>query len=406
MKKQLFLAASFLCSFTATAAIASGWRIPEQSIDSMGKAGANIASASRADAAYYNPAKMGWLADRWQMEMDANYIHLSAVDYNDDRRVSFNHQSDKEDFLIPSAFIASPNFGGMRFGLAFVAPYGLAKHWKNGYGQAFVKKFGLAVFEVNPTVSYTLGEKVGIAAGARIVRASGSVHSDASVIGKELSRDMNGKTTEWGWNAAINVRPTDGLDLAVTYRSYIDLQFADSSSLNLMGKRLTLDSAISIPAPAVLSASAAYDIYDDITVEFTWDRTFWSEYDKFDFDFTPMIPGNPYEPAQVRNWDDSDAFRLGLNYRLNEAVELLAGVGYDRSPTPVSTVDFSVPDSDAWLYSFGVRYKISERMEIGLSTLYDKKENRSRRLNPSEPVYGSFSNVSAFLVTVGVNYTF
>ncbi len=65
-----------------------------------------------------------------------------------------------------------------------------------------------------------------------------------------------------------------------------------------------------------------------------------------------------------------------------------------------------MPDSNAWLYSFGVRYKLSERMELGLSTLYDRKEKRSRRLNPAEPVYGSFSNVSAFLVTVGVNYTF
>ncbi|PID74239.1 MAG: aromatic hydrocarbon degradation protein, partial [Desulfobacterales bacterium] len=59
----------------------------------MGKAGANIASASRADAAYYNPAKMGQLADSWQMELDANYIHLSAIDYHDDRKESFNHQS-------------------------------------------------------------------------------------------------------------------------------------------------------------------------------------------------------------------------------------------------------------------------------------------------------------------------
>ncbi len=406
MKKTIFLTASVLLSFTATTAFSSGWRIPEQSVDSLGKAGANIASASHADMAYYNPAKMGWLDNAWQVEMDLSYIYLTPVTYDDVRRDSLDHESEDENFLIPSAFMVSPDVNGFRFGLGFAGSYGLAKHWKGGYGEAFVKKFGLAVFEVNPSVSYTIGEKVGLAAGVRLLRSSGSVHSDARVIGKDLGRDMNGKTTEWGWNAAINVRPTDGVDLAVTYRSYVDMQFAAMSSLNLMGNKVMLDSEISIPAPAVLSISGAYDVYENLTVELTWDRTFWSEYDTFDFDFSPAIPGNPYERAQVRNWDDSDSFRLGLTYRVNDALTVLAGLAYDKSPTPTETLDFSVPDSNAWLYSLGFRYRISDQLEAGCSVLYDKKEKRTNRTNVEDAIYGSFSNTAAILVTTGINYTF
>ena len=44
--------------FIAGSAMASGYRIPEQSVDSTAKAGANVASAQRGDAAYFNPANM------------------------------------------------------------------------------------------------------------------------------------------------------------------------------------------------------------------------------------------------------------------------------------------------------------------------------------------------------------
>jgi long-chain fatty acid transport protein len=37
---------------------ASAYRIPEQSVDSVAKSGANIASSMDADASYYNPANM------------------------------------------------------------------------------------------------------------------------------------------------------------------------------------------------------------------------------------------------------------------------------------------------------------------------------------------------------------
>ncbi len=406
MKKTVFFAASALLSFAATTAFASGWRIPEQSIDSLGKAGANIASARHADAAYYNPAKMGRLYDGWQVEVNLNDIYLTAVDYEDARRESFSHQSEDENFLVPSGFMVSPDVGGFRFGFAFVGSYGLAKHWKGGYGEAFAKKFGLSVFEVNPSVSYTIGDMVSVGAGVRLIHASGSVHSDARVIGKNLGRDMNGKTMEWGWNVAVNVHPTERLDLAATYRSYIDMQFSDTSVLNLMGSRLELDSEISIPAPAVLSLSAAYDVYEDLTVEVTWDRTFWSEYDTFDFDFTPLIPGNPYEKPLIRNWEDSDCLRLGMIYRVNEEIELMAGVAYDKTPSPTAAVDFSVPDSNAWLYSLGARYQMNEHLEVGFSVLYDKKEKRENKISPADFVYGSFSNASAILFTGGVTYTF
>ncbi len=405
MKRYLVCAAAALL-FVPVSSLASGWRIPEQSVDSIAKAGASIASVTHADAAWLNPAKMSFLEDCWQLEFATTYIYLTPVQYDDGRSPVYSDESDDEHFFVPTGFVVSPDFGGARFGLAVTAPYGLAKHWDTGYGKAFVEEFSLRVIEVNPTVSWNFGDVVSVAVGPRFLFAEGAVKSDASVIGREVSRSVETDTVEWGWNAAVNVRPTKGVDLAVTWRSYVDFQFDDDIDLNLMGTRLSAGAELSIPAPAVLSVSAAWDVTEDVTVEVTWDRTFWSEYDSFDMNFDLAIPGNPYEAPVVRDWDDSNAFRFGVSWQATRILTLMAGFAYDQSPVPDHTLDFSVPDAHAWIYSAGGRLQVSDRLELGLSALFDYKEDRSSTTDPAGTVYGEFSNVSALLVTAGATWTF
>lgn len=405
MKKTISVLA-LASVFTAGSAMASGWRIPEQSVDSTAKAGANIASSKRADTAYYNPANMSWMADTWQLEVDATWIYLSPIDYNDARTPLYNGSSESENFIVPTGFVVSPSYSGARFGLAIVAPNGLSKRWENPYPRAFAQEFSLTVIEVNPTVSYAFNDMFSIAAGPRMLYNDAKVKSDASGIGMPLAREMEGDTIEWGWNAALAMKPMDKLNISATYRSNVDLDFDDTAKLNLMGNFLKLGAKVSVPSPAVFALSAAYDVTEQLNVELTWDRTFWSEYETLDFDFSPPVPGNPYEVPQRRDWDDTDAFRIGLSYALNDTYTLMGGFGYDNNPAPTDTVSFELPDSDAWLYSLGVQYKVNDQMDFGVAALYDYKESRTVEVFPADRVYGKFTNASAFLLTFGLNYRF
>ena len=198
----------------------------------------------------------------------------------------------------------------------------------------------------------------------------------------------------------------DALNISATYRSNVDLDFEDEADLNLMGNLMTLDAAVSVPLPAVFALSAAYDVLDNLNVELTWDRTFWSEYKTLDFDFTPTIPGNPFEVSQARDWDDTDAFRIGVTYAVSDIFTLMGGFGYDNNPAPTENVGFELPDSNAWLYSVGMQYKVSESMELGIAALYDYKESRKVEVSPADTVYGEFTNASALLITAGLNYKF
>lgn len=396
--------------FVAGSAMASGWRIPEQSVDSTAKAGANIASSTRADTAYFNPANMGWMEDTWHLQADATYIYLTEIDYEDARSPTLNGSSEGENFFVPTGFLVTPSYGGARFGLAITAPGGLAKRWNDPYPRTFAEEFSLAVIEVNPTVSYSFGEMVSIAAGPRFIYADATVKSYGMVevapgFDLPIGRDMDGDTTEWGWNVALAVKPTEKLNLSGTYRSHIDLDFEDEATLIQPGRAPgTFPAEVSVPLPAVLAFSVAYDVLDNLNIELTWDRTFWSKYDDLDFNFTPpAIPA--FEEPVPKDWDDSNAYRIGVTYGLNDYLTIMAGFAYDETPVPTENIGFELPDSDAWIYSLGAQYAVSDKMDVGVAALYDYKESRTAK-SADGVIDGEFTDAGAFLITVGLDYRF
>ncbi|MCX5875882.1 MAG: hypothetical protein NT087_06245, partial [Deltaproteobacteria bacterium] len=66
---------------------------------------------------------------------------------------------------------------------------------------------------------------------------------------------------------------------------------------------------------------------------------------------------------------------------------------------------FELPDSNAKIYSCGVRYQATENLNIGAAYLFDDKESRTvanAAPNPS----GTFDNSAAHLITAGLQYRF
>lgn len=405
MKKTISTLA-LVSLFAATSAFASAYRIPEQSVDSTAKAGANVASASRADAAYYNPANMSWLSDGWQAQANLTYIHLTAISYDDYRSAFFDSESEDENFFLPTGFLVSPFYGDVRFGMSITAPYGLAKRWQDPYPRATAQEFSLEVIELNPTASYKINDMVSVSAGPRMLYSKAEVQTDARYVGSPAAMTVEGDTFEWGYNMAVSVKPNENLNLSATYRSNVDLDFEGDVDL-FIGRTLpTIDGEVSIPAPAVLTLAAAFKPLEALTVELSWDRTFWSEYEELDFNFTPTVGFPPFEAPRSKDWDDSSAYRIGLDYQVNQSLNLLFGFAYDETPIPDETLGFELPDSDAYLFSVGTQYKVNDKMDVGLAVLYDYKKEREVTVNPAGTVYGEFTDASAWLLSAGINIKF
>lgn len=396
--------------FTAGSAFASAYRIPEQSYDSTAKAGANIAGASNADAAYFNPANMSWNQNAWQIEGNLSYIHLTSITYTDARTSVYNGSSKKENFLLPTVFMVSPEFNNFRFGFSITEPYGLAKRWSQPFPSTFANKFDLQVFDINPSVSYKINKFLSVAAGVRLIYGSADVASAGYVAsGVTGSRFMKGDTTGVGFNLALSVRPDEASNISITYRSNVDLDLKGDATLSTSYGNATVSTRgrAKIPAPAVLAISGSHTFFDKLTVELTWDRTFWSEYKNLVFNYDVPI-SNPvlysaFDEPIVKNWKDANAYRLGLSYKASEMITVMAGFAYDETPVPSETLGFDLPDSDAYLFSVGASFKLTPQVELGLGCLYDMKS--SRRVN-NGTIDGEFKDASAFLVSTGLTYTF
>jgi long-chain fatty acid transport protein len=384
-----------------------------------------------ADAAYFNPANMSWMADTISVEGGLTYIHLPSIAYTDNRTPTFNGESDEENFLVPNLHVVSPDYNNFRFGFAMTFPAGLAKRWQDPFPRTFAEEFSMTVIEANPTVAYRFGPMFSAAAGVRLLYSDATVRSlglvtavPAGGLGPGIppsdeftliSRDLDGDATEVGYNLAVSVRPTDKLKLAATYRSKVDLDLEGNGLLSasesfpgrLMPETIYQGGgSVSVPVPAVLALAAAYT-FEKLTVELEYDRTFWSDYEEIDINYDRDL-GNPvltaaFDDPVPKDWDDVDAVRLGLTYNWNDALTLMAGFGLDGNPIPDETLSFDLPDSDAWFGSLGFRYSCTSNWSFGAAYLYASKDDRTV---VNRTINGEFSDISSHLLVVSVAYVF
>ena len=81
----------------------------------------------------------------------------------------------------------------------------------------------------------------------------------------------------------------------------------------------------------------------------------------------------------------------------------MAGFVLDATPTPEATLGFESPGNDSYSISFGGRYSINEKMDVGLGALYTAKDDR---VVQNDSIDGEFTDSSALLVSAGLSYKF
>ncbi|MCP3869932.1 MAG: hypothetical protein GY703_17935 [Gammaproteobacteria bacterium] len=405
--------------------MAAAYKIPEQSINSTALAGAYVANAHGADASYYNPAAMVYNEEGAMMEGALTFIHLSSIDYQgtDFLGRGFSDSTKKENFVIPQFHYVSPAVGNARFGLSLTAPAGLSKRWE-GVGRAPSQEFTLETYEINPTIGYKFNDRFSMGGGVRAVYSKARVENSPDAYDRfPIGRTAKGDSWDFGYNLALHFRATEALNLSATYRSKIDLDLEGPATLFHRSRNPLFtyvgDTSVSAPIPATLALAAAYTFKKRTTVEFTYERVYWSAYDYLDFDYSPPLnPSNPvfpgysmfFEQPQLKDWEDSNTFRLGVTHQLNPKWILMGGFTYDKTPVPKRTAGFELPDSDAKIFSFGARYNYSDALSIGGAFLYDRKDslNLAPGDNGSSQLAGGaeFSNARAYLLTMGLEYKF
>ncbi|MDR3178288.1 MAG: outer membrane protein transport protein [Campylobacteraceae bacterium] len=416
--KKTAVKISAVLALSLSCAQASGYKIPEQSLSGLALAAANVAAVDGADASYYNPANMVFLSNpKSELELLLTYVNLPHMTYKDNRAAGYDGHSKVERFAAPLAhFVIPQHYENWRLGFSMVVPGGLAKRWDSPYQAASAKKFSMKIIEANPTAAYKMTDYLSVGFGARAVYSMGEVASDAGGFGSPTKMNMDGDSFDFGYNLALSVRPTESLKLAATYRSKVDLTLSGDADLTYYDQQNNAlhqysgSAGVEIPLPAVLDVAVAYTFFKKTTVEFVYERVYWSEYKGIDFNF-PNESGNEaaksFGNPKDKNWRDSSTFRLGVTHQATDDLKLMAGFAIDKTPAPENTLAFELPDSNSKNYSAGFEYKINQDMSIGMAYLFSDKEKRNVK-NDMLPIGldGKFEDGGAHLVNMSFKYIF
>jgi len=414
-----------LSAITSSVVMAGGYKIPEQSLNSMALGAAYVAHTMGADTAYYNPANMSFMdADKNYLEGAITLAHLPSNKYS--LQFPYSGESEDENLVIPTMHYVAPMIEGMeefRWGVSLVVPGGLTKRWETPFQKASAEEFTLKIIELNPSMSYKVSEDFSVGAGVRVIYSEGIVKSNSRAANAidprtpSTARDMNGDTVEFGYNLALTYKPTSDIILAATYRSNIDMKEEGTATIGVdpYGILYDGDANVEIPLPAALNLAISKTWNNQLTLEFNYERTFWSKYETLDFDY-PGYGGWNVPPAFSapipKNWDDTDTFRVGATIKMDNKITAMVGFALDETPAPESTIGFELPDSDAKIFSMGFRYQQTEDISWGAAFLYDSKDKinltRGAHEHPNSLLNngGTFSDGGAFLTTLGMSYEF
>lgn len=225
----------------------------------------------------------------------------------------------------------------------------------------------------------------------------------------KVEQRSNGADLAFGYRAGITYRPIStknyALTASVVFDSPVKFKFkgkldADTYIGNPIGDvNMKADLALETQLPAQLKVGIAQRIYN-LTMEFVYEKIWWSGGKKFDFSFSNptftafdstslvaqlikagkiggmMDLANYGAVAMGNGWKDTNAYRIGFTYRMDNGFTMMWSFAYDESPVPQEQI--GIPDSTAYIVGGGINYPITQNLTLGASaTMYLKDGSKS-----------------------------
>lgn len=372
MKKHWFTSWLAVLSILVLPALAfgHGFAINEHGAKAMGMGGAFVAQADDPSAAYFNPAGIVQL-EGIQFAAGLTVIAPDATFKSDGTRDPANFPAGStEDIeadihLIPHMYVTAKLNEKWSVGFATFSNFGLKTDWDNQWegsytdGGTFAE---LRTFNLNPSIAFRPNPKVSLAAGVVFSYLDfdlrSNVFSGALLLdGSSTENKFTGDSWGYGYNFGLLIWLTDHLKFGASYRSRIehsenngDLKF----SPQIPGAFQNTNISASFTLPDIAYFGLTWE-RGPLTLEFDTQWTNWSVWDKIEADFEDPIAGGLVSSKLIpENWKDAWAYRFGAQYKLFEYLDLRAGVIYDESPIPDSTLSARIPGKDRWLFTVGV----------------------------------------------------
>jgi long-chain fatty acid transport protein len=332
-----------------------------------------------------------------------------------------------------SNWVPLPNFYASRalsdkayVGMGFYAPYGLGIGWENPeefVGRTVIQEQSLRTFFITPlAIALQLSDWLAVGVKVSLVPASvhlkktlgagdnGQVLFPASRYGSEGTAELAGSAFGVGFGLGAQAEPYKNVKLGLSYRSAVTLDFAGQVDFNLpksvpteiQAKFPDGDIRGLITLPHSFAMGLAWET-NKLSIEAAANLTLWQSYDELKIEFVSGLPSE--STISPRDWEAAMTYRLGAEYQVLEMLSLRAGVIYDETPVPDSTLDPTLPDADRMIGTVGAGMKFGP-MSADLAYMAVMLEERSVESSVTFPTKATYPARTINLLALSLGYTF
>ncbi|MCG8474468.1 MAG: outer membrane protein transport protein [Cytophagales bacterium] len=373
---------------------ASGYQVLLQSNRQLAMGNLGVALRPSASSVFWNPAALGFM-DRSAIEAGFNLIDAEHNYWaSDTRDVNGNPVLDPYTSKTSSPFGApvhlygvwAPEGSQFRFGIGFYTPFGSKVEWGDSWRHSdLLKELTLKAYYFQPTAAYRINDRLSVGAG--LVVAFGSMNLQRTISrfggkpdGGYYGYELDGKSDlAYGYNVGVFFKATEKLDVALNYRSKVeldvkngDVSFDVPASLSSLFAASEFDGGL--PMPSSLSIGIAFHPNNRLTLSAEGVVVGWSAYEALTLTFDKPVGSVNDEEKKIssspRNYENTVVLKAGGEYVLNDWLQLRAGMYYDQTPVQDGYMTAETPGQDRLNYTCGIGFSPFENWQVDLSFLY------------------------------------
>ncbi len=379
MKKVLLLAL-FMLAYTSI--YAGGYRVALQGQRMLGMGHAGLSVFENPETAFFNPAGMSFLKDKFAVSFGVSGI-ISKVKFQNSL---YNWQAETQNpvgtpFYLYLTYQAEEN---LSIGLAVYTPFGSSAVWDDKWtGSQIVRDISMKVFFIQPSLAYKFSDMLSLSAS--FIMAYGNIQYDKDINRYLTDEDGNktyaalnsGTVSAAGYGVSLAFRPSKRVSIGMNYRSKIilDSKYGKAEFENVPGflanKLKTSGFSAKLPMPAELGIGISIKPIDKLLLAFDYNRTYWSIYEQLVINFA-----NDDLPPSIADkyYKNTNTYRIGAAYQVTNKIAVRAGYYYDESPLTEGHFSPETPSLDSNNYTFGIGYQMN-KLAVDFSLLYvDGKE--------------------------------
>jgi long-chain fatty acid transport protein len=423
--RKLGRIAAHACAFViagGAVAHAGGFELYEESPAGVAMVGALTALPLDASTIFYNPAGMvalsggaalvgaGIAFGQTTATLPATTMPASAAIVTD---------ATVQAFALPEVFVSQHIGRRVAAGIGVFTQFGNGIEWpdgtQNGMSVPFPGRFlalstQLTTVTINPSVAVRITDQISVGAGVDVILAAIELRKAIALGDAESSAHLGGTAQGVGINVGVLAEVVrDRLSLGLSYRSGTlnDFTFTGTAHFDtskvpeLQSVLVDQGASVSLPLPHNVSMGVAFRPVARLTLALDAHVTVWSSLQQLVVNFDK--PGTP-ALAQTLAWRDSVSVRLGGQLVPVDGLALRLGVGYEKSPVPIDTLDPTVPVSDRYLVTGGVGYTVPTGKAHGLGFGVGYIAGISADRTATRPDFPATYSQVVHLVSLAVSY--